>query len=305
MPSSKKSGYLLAVAAVCMWAVSSGTLVKLTRVDGLTFAAWGGLFGFLYGWSALAAQRKLHYFRVERRAGKVMLAIAIAHAVNVGLFFSALKLGSVGNATLSHYVAPILVTCLFAPLLLQEPVNRLTLYLTLASFLGLLLLFIPSLSTHLDLGLLLGAGSGVAMALHVTLERKISLLAVNPLTVNAYKSSFAALVFGYFALHSLPSTSGFDFAIMAFWGVTILGLSLQLFQMALAYIPATHAALITYLEPLGALLIAALFWKESITLYTAIGGLMILGSGLLLITRPQAVEHVKVQPLPESLSESS
>ena len=305
MTSSKKIGYLLAAAAVCMWAVSSGTLVKLTRVDGLTFAAWGGLFGFLYGWSALAAQRKLHYFRVERSAGWVLVGIAVAHAINVGLFFSALKLGSVGNATLSHYIAPILVTCLFAPLLLQEPVSRLTLYLTLISFLGLLLLFIPSLSTHLDWGLLLGAGSGVAMALHVTLERKISLLRINPLTVNAYKSSFTCLVFGYFALRSLPTTSWFDFAIMTLWGVAILGLSLQLFQKALAYIPATHAALITYLEPLGALLIAAFFWKESITIYTVIGGLLILGSGLVLITRPQPVEQAKVQPLPGALSEPS
>ncbi|MFN8490041.1 MAG: DMT family transporter [Caldilineaceae bacterium] len=303
MTSSKKIGYLLAAAAVCMWAVSSGTLVKLTRVDGLTFAAWGGLFGFAYGWSALAAQGKLHALRVDRRRGKLLLGIAAAHAVNAGLFFSALKIGSVGNATLSHYIAPILVTCLFAPLLLQEPVNRLTLYLTLTSFLGLLLLFIPSLSTHLDLGLLLGAGSGVAMALHVALERKISLLAVNPLTVSAYKSSFVTLAFGYFALRSLPTTSWFDFAIMACWGVAILGISLQLFQKALAYIPATHAALITYLEPLGALLIAALVWKESITIYTVIGGLMILGSGLLLITRAQQTEHITSQPFAKVLSE--
>lgn len=294
MNSQKKIGYLLAAAAVCMWAVSSGILVKLTRVDGFTFAAWGGLFGFLYGWVALYTQGGLTQFRVERKVGTVLLGIAVVHACNVGLFFSALKIGLVGNATLSHYIAPILVTCLFAPFLLQESINRLTLYLTLLSFLGLLILFIPSLSNRLDWGLILGAGSGVAMALHITLERKISLLAVNPLIVNAYKSSFLCFVFGYFALRSIPATSLFDFGIMAFWGLAILGLSLQFFQKALAYIPATHAALITYLEPLGALLIASLVLKEPITIYTVIGGLMILGSGLVLVMRAQQTE-VKLQ----------
>ena len=42
-------------------------------------------------------------------------------------------------------------------------------------------------------------------------------------------------------------------------------------------------AIITYLEPLGALLIASLLLKEPITPYTVIGGVIILGSGLLLV----------------------
>jgi drug/metabolite transporter (DMT)-like permease len=136
--------------------------------------------------------------------------------------------------------------------------------------------------------LVLGAASGVGMALHVTLERKASLLKVHPLVVNAYKSLFLFLIFSYFATSSLGETSGLDFAIMMLWGVAIFGVSLQLFQNALAVIPATHAAIITYLEPLGALLIASLLLKERITAYTVIGGLIILGSGLLLVfQRPQ------------------
>ena len=129
------------------------------------------------------------------------------------------------------------------------------------------------------------------MALHITLERKISLLAVNPLIVGAYKSSFLCLVFGYFAFKSINATSLFDFGIMALWGVAILGLSLQLFQKSLAYIPATHAALTTYIEPLGAIIIASLVLKEPITVYTVVGGLIILGSGLVLITRAQQTQH--------------
>lgn len=283
MISNRIMGYLLAAVAVSLWSLSSGFLVKFTKVDGLTFAAWGGLFGFLYGVIALGSQRKLAAFRLSRQAGAYIAAIAVAHAANAGLFFSALKIGSVGNATLSHYIAPILVTCLFAPLFLQEHITRMTIYLTCLSFLGLAILFIPSLSTTFDWGLLLGAASGVGMALHVTLERKASLLRVHPLVVNAYKSLFLFGIFSYFAVSSLNETSGLDFGIMVLWGVLILGFSLQLFQNALAVIPATHAAIITYLEPLGALLIASLLLKEPITLYTVLGGIIILGSGLLLV----------------------
>lgn len=283
MTSQRNIGYLLASAAVTLWALSSGFLVKFTQVDGLTFAAWGGLFGFGYGVILLAAQGKLGALRPNRRVTPTLLAIAAGHAANAGLFFTALKLGLVGNATLSHYIAPILVTCLFAPLLLQERLTRVTLYLTVTSFFGLAILFVPSLSTAFDWGLVLGAASGVAMALHVTLERKASLLGANPLVVGAYKSLFVALAFSYFAVKSVPTTRLIDFGVMALWGIMILGVSLQLFQNALAVIPATHAAIITYLEPVGALLIAALLLKESITLYTVIGGLIILGSGLLLV----------------------
>ncbi len=278
--------YGLAAAAVLLWAFSSGFLVKFTQVDGLTFAAWGGLFGFLYGAMILGMQGRLATLRPTRQLGPSLVVIAVGHAANAGLFFTALKLGLVGNATLSHYIAPILVTCLFAPLLLQERLTRVTLYLTVSSFFGLAILFIPSLSSAFDWGLVLGAASGVAMALHVTLERKAALLGANVLVVGAYKSLFVGLIFGYFALKSINETSLLDFAIMALWGVMILGVSLQMFQTALAALPATHAAIITYLEPLGAILIAALLLKEPITLYTVLGGLIILGSGLLLILRP-------------------
>lgn len=300
MTSNRKRGYLLAAAAVFLWALSSGFLVKFTQVDGLTFAAWGGLFGFLYGAIILAAQGKLHHLRPNRQVSSYLGAIAVGHAANAGLFFTALKLGFVGNATLSHYIAPILVTCLFAPLLLQERLTRQTLYLTVISFLGLAILFIPSLSTAFDWGLVLGAASGVAMALHVTLERKASLLGANPLVVGAYKSLFVCLIFGYFALKSISETSLLDFGIMALWGVLVLGVSLQLFQNALAVIPATHAAIITYLEPLGALLIASLLLNEPITRYTVIGGLIILGSGLLLVLLPSATV-----PVPQPVQRSS
>lgn len=283
MISNRINGYLLAAVAVSLWSLSSGFLVKFTKVDGLTFAAWGGLFGFLYGVIALGGQRKLAEFRLGHQASIYVASIAVAHAANAGLFFSALKIGSVGNATLSHYIAPILVTCLFAPLFLQERITRMTLYLTLLSFVGLAILFIPSLSTAFDWGLVLGAASGVGMALHVTLERKASLLKVHPLVVNGYKSLFLFVIFSYFAISSLGETSRLDFGIMVLWGVLILGFSLQLFQNALAIIPATHAAIITYLEPLGALLIASLLLKEPITPYTVIGGVIILGSGLLLV----------------------
>ena len=280
---TKNRGYVLAAIAVVLWSLSSGFLVKFTQVDGLTFASWGGLFGFSYGVTALASQGRLQDLRPQRQVGRYLVAIAVAHAANAGLFFSALKLGLVGNATLSHYIAPILVTCLFAPLFLQERITRLTLYLTILSFLGLGILFIPSLAAAFDWGLVLGAASGVGMAIHVTLERKASLLQAPPLVVNAYKSLFLCAVFSYFAIRSLSETSWLDFGIMTLWGVVILGFSLQLFQNALATIPATHAAIITYLEPLGALLIAALLIKEPITLYTVIGGVIILGSGLLLV----------------------
>jgi drug/metabolite transporter (DMT)-like permease len=287
MTSNRNIGYLLAALAVSTWAFSSGFLVKFTQVDGLTFAAWGGLFGFGYGALLLAGQGQLGDLRPNRQVRGYLWAIAVSHAANAGLFFSALKIGLVGNATLSHYIAPILVTCLFAPLLLHERLTRMTLYLTVASFFGLALLFVPSLGAAVDWGLLLGAASGVAMALHVTLERKVSLLGANPLVVGAYKSIVVCVAFGYFALRGLPTTSPIDFAIMALWGVLVLGVSLQLFQTALGVIPATHAAIITYLEPVGALLIAALLLDEPITLYTVVGGLIILGSGLLLVVLGQ------------------
>lgn len=152
MSSNRHIGYLLAAVAVAIWAFSSGFIVKFTQVDGLTFGAWGGLFGFLYGWLLLSAQGKQVQFRPNRAVRPYLVAIALVHAANVGLFFTALKIGLVGNATLSHYIAPILVTWLFAPLLLQERTTPMTRYLTLISFLGLAILFIPSLSTAFDWG---------------------------------------------------------------------------------------------------------------------------------------------------------
>ena len=61
------------------------------------------------------------------------------------------------------------------------------------------------------------------------------------------------------------------------------GLNVLLFIKAVTHLPAQRVSIITYIEPLSAVILAFLFLREIPNIFTLIGGLLILTSSYLTI----------------------
>jgi len=71
-----------------------------------------------------------------------------------------------------------------------------------------------------------------------------------------------------------------------------------IFMRSLARVPAEHASVLTFVEPLTALAIAAFAWGESLEMFRLVGGAAILTAGYLVVrkARPSPLDAAVALP---------
>ena len=217
----------------------------------------------------------------ERATKKQWIGIAwlgVGDALNVVLFFGAYQATSVAIAVITHYLTPIFVA-IAAPLLLRERARGRTYAAAAIGFAGLVVMLRPwaaDRGANDAMGAALGAGSAVFYASNVIVNKRLS-----------RTFSGAELMF-YHGLFALPLLALFvpsgawshgDARAMAWLVGGSLGpgaLRGLLFTWGLRRIPASHASTLTLLEPLVAVVVAAVALGQSVQPATVIGGAIIL-----------------------------
>ncbi|MBI4157875.1 DMT family transporter [Candidatus Woesebacteria bacterium] len=277
-----KKGYLYVLIAVSLWAVSSGILVKFITIPAFALYSIGAFWGALFLVLSLFKKRKLgDLLKYDRRTLKLMLGLGLGIAANNGLFFAGVKSGSVANATLTHYLSPLLVVLLFAPLMNKEKISSRNVLLSLLGLCGLLILVLPSLGRAFDLAIIFGSLSAFFSAFHTVLEKKVTQTKADPLTAVVYKNAVPMIVFAPFAIGAMQSgISPGNWLWLVIWGVAVLGISFIFYFKGIKEISATEASILSYGEAIGAIILAAIFFGEPIAINTIMGGLLIIASGI-------------------------
>lgn len=227
----------------------------------------------------------------ERRAAEwwAIVGLGVFDAMNAALFFAAMSVTNVALAVLSHYLAPVFVA-IAAPVVLRTPRTRGAVPLTIAALAGLALVlerFLHGGTGRPVLGALLGAGSAVFYAANVLITKRVGprFPAEEQLVYHAILSAVLLALFAWIVGAPLPSLRGA--AIVAGASVFIGALGGLLFLQGLKRIPAEHAGMLTFLEPITAVLIAWIFFGEQPGLPAAIGGAMVVSAGVLAIRAPR------------------
>ncbi len=234
----------------------------------------------------------------DRRATLALVIMGVADAINVALFFSAVKRGPVAVAVLTHYLAPLLVA-LTAPWVTGEQRSTRALLGAPLTLLGLaLLIWKPGESFSLWTAVL-GGTSSIFFAIAV-FGAKQAARAWSPLGVTSVHSAVSVctllLLFGRDALPPLAVP-----VLWIFAGGVLCGLVGNiLFNTGLRRIPTAAASALTYLEPLTATLTGWILFHESLGTWGLLGAALVLAVGVWVATEPRTVDS----PLP-SVSGSS
>ena len=201
---------------------------------------------------------------------------------------------SVAIAVLSHYLAPVLVAAA-APLVLKTPRKPGAVPLALLALLGLALVLEPwalarsASSSALGrplLGAALGAGSALFYAANVFVTKRAAgrFTAEEQLVWHSFVS--AALLAGVALSTGAPLPTLRGASIVALSGALVGASSGLLYLRGLLRIPAEHAGILTFLEPLTAVLVAWIAWGERPGVAAAIGAAIVLGAGVFAIRDP-------------------
>jgi drug/metabolite transporter (DMT)-like permease len=280
-----KKGYFFALIAVTIWAISSGLVIPLIKVSSFTLYSLGSFFGSIALFLLLVFKKRLKSsFKYSKKTFFYLLITGLGVTINNSLFFFALKTGSVANASLTHYLAPIFVALIFAPLILKEKLTLKKFLLVLLSFLGLFILTVPSFKGLFDAALLYGSLSAVFFALFTALAKKTTQIQIDPLTTTFYITFIPCIILSPFAVSSVIHGIAIkELLLLVFWGALLSAMSNALFLEGIKRIPAVNASILGYIEPLGAIVLAFIFLGQPINIYVIVGGILIVVSGILII----------------------
>lgn len=210
----------------------------------------------------------------------LLLASGIAMGINWILLFQAYRYTTISAATLSYYFAPVIVT-VASPFLFHERLTVKQIICFVMSTLGLVLIIgIGGAQESANFtGILFGLGAAVFYAAVILLNKFIKNVAGIQRTILQLLAAVVTLL-PYVAVSSGFNLSGLDglgWACLLTVGLFHTGITYCLYFSALKDLTGQEAAILSYIDPLVAVIISVLLLGEPMTLAQMAGGALILG----------------------------
>jgi drug/metabolite transporter (DMT)-like permease len=262
----------LMVVAPVLWSSAGVVTRHIERAEPFEQVFWRSLFAFAFVFVVLLV-RKQHPWLSVRAAGVPGLVSGLMWAIMFTAFLFALSLTTTANALVVMSVSPLL-TALIASVFLKDPVPVRTLIASAAAALGIAWMFASSVEGHF-LGMAVAFAIPVAAAINVVVLRASAahLDLVPAVMLGGALSCLIALPF------AVPFTaSGRDLALLAFLGITQLGLPCMLLVIASRALLAPEIALIGLLEVVLGPLWVWLAVGEEPGRATLVGGTVVLAA---------------------------
>ena len=227
--------------------------------------------------------RKLPFASIGKEL-PVLLFSGAAMGINWILLFEAYKYTTVSIATLSYYFAPVIVTVV-SPLLFRERLSAKQIVCFVMSTIGLVMITgIGNAGGSRDMvGILLGLGAASFYAAVILLNKVIKNVEGIHRTFLQFLAAIVVLLpyvllTGGVTLGNLNAAGWGNLLIV---GLVHTGLTYCMYFTALKELPGQKAAILSYIDPLVAVLISVTVLGEAMTLTQGIGGALILGFTLL------------------------
>ncbi|MBQ8878592.1 MAG: EamA family transporter [Lachnospiraceae bacterium] len=250
-------------------AVSSGELALYRAVLAALLIA---IFLFL-------TKQKIPFANIKKEV-PLLLASGVAMGINWILLFEAYKYTTVSVATLSYYFAPVIVTVV-CPVLFHEKLTVKQIICFVMSTLGLVMITgIGEIGGGKDLiGILFGLGAAVFYATVILLNKFIKNVEGIHRTFLQFLSAIVILIPYVIIINgvSIGSLNGIGWINLLIVGLIHTGITYCMYFSSLKELPGQKAAILSYIDPLVAVLISVTILGEAMTFRQVIGGLLILG----------------------------
>lgn len=228
----------------------------------------------------LALSRQQIPFSSILRAVPLLLISGAAMGLNWILLFQAYRYTTISIATLSYYFAPVLVMAA-CPILFHEKMTRRKALCSAMSTLGLVLIIgVGGVSggAHHILGILLGLGAACFYAAVIILNKFIKNVAGIHRTLLQFWTA-ALILFPYVMANGgthIGELKPIGWLCLLIVGLLHTGITYCMYFSSIKELPGQEAAILSYIDPVVAVLASTLFLHEGISPLQLLGGAMIL-----------------------------
>lgn len=227
----------------------------------------------------LLTKQQIPFSKIKKQV-PLLLASGIAMGFNWIFLFEAYKYTTVSIATLSYYFAPVIVT-IVCPIIFKEKLTGKQIVCFVMSTLGLVLITgIGNLSSGNDfVGILFGLGAAILYATVILLNKFIKNVEALHRTFLQFLSAIVILI-PYVIMTSgvtLETLNVIGWINLLIVGLIHTGVTYCMYFSSLKELPGQKTVLLSYIDPLVAVLISVTVLGETMTLWQVIGGVLILG----------------------------
>jgi RarD protein len=216
-------------------------------------------------------------FSVWKKEGVLLVLSGASLSINWILLFEAYKHTTVSTATLCYYFAPVIVTVV-STLIFREKLTKGQILCFLMSTVGLVLITgFSDLSTN-GVGIAFGLGAACFYALVVLLNKRIRSVGGLQRTFLQFISA-AVILLPYVLLSEgihLQALDGISWMMLLVVGLVHTGIAYVLYFTSVADLPGQQIAILSYIDPLVAILISVFLLSEPMTALQIVGGILIL-----------------------------
>ena len=210
--------------------------------------------------------------------------------INWICLFEAYNYTSVAAATMCYYMAPVFII-LLSPLVFSEKITlRKGICSAVAVFGMVLVSDVLTSGLHGTKGLVFGLIAAALYAAIVIINRTLDGISGEDRTIVQFAAS-AAVMLPYVlltedvgALHPTPLV----LLLLLIVGVVHTGIAYVLYFGSIAYVPAQTAALLSYIDPVVAVLLSLLLLREPMSLPGLIGAVLVIGAMIVSELSPKA-----------------
>ena len=222
-----------------------------------------------------------------KKSAVPLIVSGVFIGINWILLFEAYNYTTVAAATLCYYMQPVIVVLLSAPLL-SEKLTAKKCLCVLAALTGMFLVsgILNDAGAGSDSvkGALLGLGAAVFYAFVVLINKKW-LTETKPMETTVTQI-FTAGAFLIPYVFSKGAISAVNFSVsgilmLIFVALVHTGLAYWLFFKSVKKIPAQTAAILSYIDPVVAVLVSAVFLKEPLTPAGIAGAVLIIAAAFI------------------------
>ena len=233
----------------------------------------------LIGIFLLITKQKIPFSNIKKEV-PLLLFSGMAMGINWILLFEAYKYTTVSTATLSYYFAPVIVT-IICPILFREKLTAKQLLCFVMSTVGLIMITgIGSVGGDKGIiGILFGLGAAVFYATVILLNKFIKNVDGIHRTFLQFIAAVVILIPYVLLTDGITlgglNTSGWINLFIV--GLIHTGITYCMYFSSLKELPGQKAAILSYIDPLVAVLISVVILHEAMTVPQIIGGALILG----------------------------
>lgn len=271
------------IIAMLIWG-TIGIFIKNINLTSIEIAFFRASIGSIVLLFVAILNKEIIDKKLLKENAFLLILSGIALGINWTMLFQAMKYTSISNATLSYYFAPIFMV-LFSAIVLKEKISMKNISCMMLALLGLFMLLKAGESDSINnynhtRGIIFGLLGAILYAIIVILNKFIKGLSPIQITLSQLAISTIVLlsIVARNGIENLKNLSVNVWFLIIILGAIHTGFAYLLYFPSLKDVEAKAIAIISYIDPITAIIISAIVLKEPMTSIQMLGGVLILSS---------------------------